>query len=68
MSRNTMSRNLALTNINEGLSSYLEEIKKFPMLTWEEEYRLTDKYYDYEKYRGMMPSMFATYKYVCLDY
>ena len=36
-----MSRNLALTHINLGLSNYLEEIKKFPMLTWEEEYSLS---------------------------
>ena len=35
-----MSRNLALTNINAGLSNYLEEIKHFPMLSWEEEYKL----------------------------
>jgi RNA polymerase sigma-32 factor len=39
-----MSRNLALTNINGGLSNYLEEIKKFPMLTWEEEYNLAKKW------------------------
>ncbi len=39
-----MSRNLALTNINEGLSNYLEEIKKFPMLTWEEEYNLAKRW------------------------
>ena len=39
-----MSRNLALTNINAGLSSYLEEIKKFPMLTWEEEYNLAKRW------------------------
>ena len=35
-----MSRNLALTNINSGLSNYLDEIKHFPMLSWEEEYKL----------------------------
>ena len=39
-----MSRNLALTNINVGLSNYLEEIKKFPMLTWEEEYNLAKRW------------------------
>ncbi len=39
-----MSRNLALTNINGGLSNYLEEIKKFPMLTWEEEYNLAKRW------------------------
>ena len=39
-----MSRNFALTNINEGLSNYLEEIKKFPMLTWEEEYNLAKRW------------------------
>ena len=39
-----MSRNLALTNINLGLSNYLEDIKKFPMLTWEEEYNLAKKW------------------------
>ena len=39
-----MSRNLALTHINVGLSSYLEEIKKFPMLTWEEEYYLAKRW------------------------
>ncbi len=39
-----MSRNLALTNINAGLSNYLEEIKKFPMLTWEEEYNLAKRW------------------------
>merc|ERR1712225_75821 len=40
----TMSRNLALTNINAGLSNYLEEIKKFPMLSWEEEYELAKRW------------------------
>ena len=39
-----MNRNLALTNINLGLSNYLEEIKKFPMLSWEEEYNLAKKW------------------------
>ena len=39
-----MNRNLALTNINGGLSNYLEEIKKFPMLTWEEEYNLAKRW------------------------
>ena len=39
-----MSRNLALTNINGGLSNYLEEIKKFPMLTLEEEYNLAKRW------------------------
>merc|ERR1712224_672442 len=42
--KKTMSRNLALTNINLGLSNYLEEIKKFPMLTWEEEYNLAKRW------------------------
>jgi RNA polymerase sigma-32 factor len=35
-----MRKNLALSSINAGLSKYMEEIKHFPMLTWEEEYKL----------------------------
>ena len=43
---------------NDGWISWREEQGRMPI----------DKYYDYEKYRGMMPSIFATYNYVCLDF
>ena len=40
----TMSNNLPTLSNEGGLSAYLEQIKKFPMLAAEEEYMLAKKW------------------------
>ena len=41
---NTMNSNLPALSNEGGLSAYLEQIKKFPMLAAEEEYMLAKKW------------------------
>jgi RNA polymerase sigma-32 factor len=48
----TFNSNVPALSNEGGLSAYLEQIKKFPMLAAEEEYMLGKKLENYRKYQS----------------
>jgi len=48
----TFNSNVPALSNEGGLSAYLEQIKKFPMLAAEEEYMLAKKLENYRQYKS----------------